>query len=142
MSARRSASRRRFVAALAFAAAMPSLAQDPNASIVQRAARDWLAYTDTLDSKTAWDRAAAKFRSSMTVNAWSDALRRERTARGKPERRTLVHTEFRRDVPGYPDGDYALVVFRTVFANVEGQESVTLEREPDGIWRVAGYVIR
>ena len=32
--------------------------------------------------------------------------------------------------------------FRTAFANkVAGRETVTPEREPDGAWRVAGYVV-
>jgi hypothetical protein len=33
-------------------------------------------------------------------------------------------------------------VFRTSFAkHTEGQETLTLEREPDGVWRVIGYSI-
>jgi hypothetical protein len=142
MSAANSPRRRRFIAALALAAAAPALAQDPAASAAQSAAREWLALTDALDGKTAWERAAAKFRSSMAIDVWSAALRKERGPRGATARRAVMHTDFRREIPGYPPGDYALVVFRTAFANAESQESVTLEREPDGVWRVVGYLIR
>jgi Protein of unknown function (DUF4019) len=142
MSATDSISRRRFAAALAALAWAPAFAQDPTATLAQRTAREWLAYTDALDGAAAYARAAAKFRSAMPVDAWTDALRKQRMPRGATKRRTIVHTEFRRDVPGYPNGDYALVVFQTEFENADAQESITLEREADNVWRVVGYLIR
>lgn len=143
MTARSLRSRRRFAAALvALAIACPAFAQDPAATAAQRAARDWLVHTDALDAKAAWESAGKKFREAMTVEKWGNALRRDRAPRGKFERRTIVRTQFRGEEPGAPPGDYALVVFRTAFANRTSDESVTLERESDGVWRVVGYVIR
>jgi hypothetical protein len=42
-----------------------------------------------------------------------------------------------------PAGDYAVLLFRTAFERqtVAG-ETVTLEREKDGRWRVIGYFIQ
>ena len=41
------------------------------------------------------------------------------------------------------EGEYASLVFRTSFANqADARETVTLERESDGAWRVVGYFIR
>ena len=40
-------------------------------------------------------------------------------------------------------GDYAVIVFRTAFEKkVSVAETLTMEREPDGKWRVIGYSIR
>jgi hypothetical protein len=42
-----------------------------------------------------------------------------------------------------PDGEYAQIVFRTIFASKpDGSEQVSLEREADGQWRVIGYFPR
>ena len=57
--------------------------------------------------------------------------------------RTIFKTDFTKSFPGAPDGDYALIVYATSFANkAEGHETLTLERESDGKWRVVGYFIR
>ena len=45
--------------------------------------------------------------------------------------------------PGVPDGEYSLLVFRSGFTKkADSRETVTLEREADGVWRVIGYFIR
>jgi hypothetical protein len=141
---RRSLSRRRFVGVLAvLTLAAPALAQDPRASEAQRAAREWLAYTDAVDAPGSWQRAGQKFRTAVPLDEWTKALKKEREPRGKTEQRTMLSTELRRDIPGYEEGDYALIRFRTAFANsLTSNESLTLQREPDGVWRVVGYFIR
>ena len=140
-----SASRRRALAAIALVAlvATPLHAQDPRASSAQRAAREWLAYTDALDAPASWQRAGKKFQNAVAVDKWTEALTQERGPRGKTEQRTVLSTEFPRQIPGFDEGDYALVIFRTAFEKrIESEESLTLEREPDGVWRVVGYYIR
>jgi hypothetical protein len=118
-------------------------AQDPRAAEVQRAARDWLALTDRFDSIGSRDAAGKRFRDAMTADDWSLALRRERSPLGSVEQRTLLQTRFDRSFPGFAEGDYALVLFRSAFAKRQDvRESVTLEREADGRWRVIGYALR
>ena len=57
--------------------------------------------------------------------------------------RATVKTSFQTNFPGVPEGEYALVSYRTRFANtLQGHETVTLEREADGNWRVLGYFVR
>ena len=66
-----------------------------------------------------------------------------RTPLGAFEQRAVVSTRFEKSFGGAPDGEYAIVVFRTSFANrTDAEETVTLEREADGMWRVVGYAIR
>lgn len=139
-------SRRRVLAALAAGAAAfatRALAQDPRISAAVSAARDWLLMTDHGDAEESFKRAGARFRGAMNVAQWQAALARERTPRGAVVQRAVVQTAIQRSLQGLPEGDYALLQFRTSFAKqTDAGESVTLEREADGVWRVIGYFIK
>ncbi len=115
-----------------------ALAQDPKATAAQGAAREWLALADRADAQASWSAAGKKFQAAM-----ADALAKARTPMGSVKSRTIFKTDFTKSFPGAPDGDYALIVYTTSFANkAEGHETLTLERESDGKWRVVGYFIR
>jgi hypothetical protein len=134
-------------AVLALAAALcyagQLAAQDPRASLVQEAARSWLAHTDRGDAAASWKNAGKQFRNAITVERWAESLNRVRPPLGPVSQRTQLKTEFRKSFPGAPDGEYAVVVFRTTFAKKsEASETVTLEHEPDGAWRVIGYFVQ
>jgi hypothetical protein len=138
--------RRRLLAgaALAAAAAMLPLrvaAQDANTTAVQNAARDWLALIDRDDASASWNTAGTKFRSAIALKEWTGALQGIRAPLGKVTGRAVDSTRFGKPSDAAPDGEYAVVVFRTEFASRPlAHETVTLERE-DGVWRVIGYVI-
>ena len=118
-------------------------AQDPRAADVQRAAREWLAMTDRFDSIGSREAAGKRFKEAMTADEWSLALRRERSPLGTQEQRTLLQTLFEKSFGGLPEGEYALVSFRSAYSSrPEVRETVTLERETDGRWRVIGYFLR
>jgi hypothetical protein len=145
------AARRRTLAALAGLALVPfslavapaARAQDPRASLVQDAARDWLALVDREDFAGSWQAAGARFREKLDAQRWKVALGRVRTPLGAVTRRTTIRTSFTKTFRGAPPGDYAVVQFRTSWQNLaEGVEQVTVERERDGHWRVVGYLIR
>ncbi len=117
-------------------------AQDPRSAEAQNAARDWLVLVDRMDATAAWDAAAAKFRSAVPADRWADALQKVRGPLGALQTRAVDTTRFAAALPGFPDGNYAVVVFRTSFANQEiARETVTLEREGTAAWRVVGYAI-
>ena len=128
---------------LAWLVAGIAIAQDPKASAAQAAARDWLALADRSDAQASWNAAGKKFQAAMPATGWADALSKVRTPLGPVKSRTIFKTNFTKSFPGAPDGDYALIVYTTSFANkAEGHETLTLERESDGKWRVVGYFIR
>ena len=132
------------LAAVVAACFVPAgLAQDPASTTVQRAARDWLALTDADKAAESFDAAGKQFKNAMTRDGWVDALKKARDPFGKMEQRTVLSTTFATSFPGAPDGNYAIVLFRTSFAKkTDASETVTLEREADGAWRVVGYFIR
>lgn len=118
-------------------------AQDPAATIVQKAARDWLALSDRGDASASWSAAAKLFQNAITVERWAEGFKKVRSPLGPVAERTMLSTQFTKSFQGAPDGDYALLVFRTNFANkTDARETVTLQREADGNWRVVGYFIR
>ncbi len=122
--------------------ATPALAQDPRGAVAQKAARDWLTITDSLDANASWSAAGAKFKQAMTVSQWDASLKQARAPYGALGQRGVLTTTFGTRIEGGPEGDYALVQFRTAFANkADGRETVTLEHDADGEWRVIGYFI-
>lgn len=131
------------LAALAASSIAPaSLAQDPRALLAQEAAREWLALADRQDADAARSAAGAKFRDALAADRWRDALRSVRGPLGEVTQRTAVSTQLTRTLSGQPDGDYALVAFRTSWSGkTVGRELVSLEYE-SGRWRVIGYVIQ
>ena len=89
-------------------------------------------------------RTGAQFRKAVSEKEWLVAYESERRPRGALKQRALYQTQFDTRLPGAPDeGEYAFLAFRTSFANsTDARETVTLERESDGVWRVIGYFIR
>ena len=142
-------SRREFARSLGLAAlvVLPTYstawAQDPRASVVASAAREWLEMTDKDDAAGSHASAGAKFRKALGVSQWKAALAKERAPRGALVQRTTMQTTFDPKFDKAPPGDYAMLQFRTAFANQSvAQETLTLEREPDSRWRVIGYFVR
>jgi hypothetical protein len=121
----------------------PLAAQDPRASLVQETARAWLADTDRGDAAQSWKNAGKQFHDAITVERWAESLQRVRLPLGALSQRAQIGTQFHKNIPGAPDGEYAVVLFRTTFAKkLNSRETVTLEHEPDGAWRVIGYLIQ
>jgi hypothetical protein len=118
-------------------------AQDPRATTAQKEARSWLELTDRGDAQASWNAAGKQFQNAITAEKWGDALKQVRPPLGALSERALMSTKFTNSFPGAPDGDYALLVFRSSFAKkTDSSETVTLQREADGAWRVIGYFIR
>jgi hypothetical protein len=117
-------------------------AQDPRGTAAQKQALAWLALTDRGDAPGSWREAGKQFQSAATVEQWAEALRQVRPPMGALLERSLLSTQFTRSFSGAPEGDYAVLVFRSSFANkAESRETMTLEHEADGNWRVVGYLI-
>ena len=120
-----------------------TLAQDPQATTVQRIARDWLASIDAGDAGGSWDAAAQLLKKAVPREQWIEQLKHDREPLGKVQQRTVLSTNFETSFPGAPDGNYAIVLFRASFdKKPDAAESLTLQRESDGVWRVVGYLLR
>ncbi len=138
--------RRALLAALvawSLAAALPAAAQDPRTSEAHAATLAWLALADADDGAGTYREAAQRFRDAITQEQWNSSLKEVRTKNGKTVRRTFVGAHTPQPGKDTPPGDYILVLFRTEFAQRDqATETVTLQRDPDGKFRVVGYLIR
>jgi hypothetical protein len=130
--------------ALGVALAAPvAMAQMPAMSEVQRVAREWLALSDKAPAAATWKETGAKFQAAITPDRWAEAFGAVRDPLGEVQQRTIQAAQFQQSIPGAPDGQYAIVLFRTAFARkADASETVTLEYEADGKWRVVGYFVK
>lgn len=131
------------LAACALAAALPAWAQDPTTSVAKAAALDWLALADKHDYAATYKAAAARFRGQITAEKWAGALKQVQDQFGDVVDRTFVGARAVEPKPNDPQGTFTVIGFRTDFAKrKQGVETVTLEKEADGKWRVVGYLMQ
>jgi hypothetical protein len=132
------------LALVVWGAAGNALAQDPRAAEAQKAARAWLELVDKLDANASFAAAGARFREPITSAEWADAMAKGRAPLGAVVQRAVAETAF--DKAKSDNGaefEVALVRYRTSFAKkVDISETITLEHDPNGVWRVIGYLIR
>src|SRR4029450_4990552 len=80
----------------------------------------------------------------ITSAEWADAMAKGRAPLGAVVQRAVAETAF--DKAKSDNGaefEVALVRYRTSFAKkVDISETITLEHDPNGVWRVIGYLIR
>lgn len=140
------AGRRRVLAVAALsliALALPAAAQDPRRNEAIGAARDWLVLLDKHDVKQLYVTSGKRFREGISEDKWAEVAESGRQQFGAVKSRTLIGAESPPDTPNRPKGDFMTVVFRADFdKRGVGSESLTLEREADGKWRVIGYLMK
>ena len=131
------------LSACALAYVLPVSAQDPRHSEAQAAAHDWLVITDAGDAAKAYKIAAKRFQSAMTSEQWQAAMKKAREQFGATKRRALLSTQAPKPGANVPPGDFLVIIYRAEFEKKsDAQETLTLEKEADGKWRVVGYLMR
>jgi len=109
----------------------------------QQSAQTWLALVDGGKYGQSWSEAAQLFKQAVTQSQWESAARGAREPLGKLQSRKLQSAEYRRSLPGAPDGEYVVIQYATSFENKKSAiEMVTPMKDKDGVWRVSGYIIR
>jgi hypothetical protein len=142
--------RRRLLRALPALAAATWLARPTAAhanldevAAARSAAAQFLAETDRGSHGAAWDLAGAAFRSGVGRNGWQSAAEQVLKPLGALQQREPAGTRATRALPGAPDGEYLLLEYRSRFAQkAAAVETVVMQKEPDGQWRVVGFFIR
>ena len=64
------------------------------------------------------DTCRSPFATKVGHSHWAKALAAQRGPRGAVLQRTLASTRFEKSFPGAPEGEYAVLAFRTAFENV------------------------
>ncbi|WP_300164483.1 DUF4019 domain-containing protein [Solidesulfovibrio sp.] len=127
--------------ALALAEEAAPIADDQKPAV--EAAKTWLAGIDAGAYAKSWPEASAFFKGTVTQKDWETALTAFRKPLGTLVSRQVTKAKSLPSLPGAPDGAYVVMEFATGFSNKkEAFETVAFSREPDGVWRAAGYFIR
>lgn len=143
--------RRSFVQGAALASAalcagllarQPAYASQGSDRAAALAALQWLQLLDMADYANSWTQAGAPFKGAVTADEWTRAASGTRGPLGALKERKNRSVRLTRTLPGVPDGDYAVLEFNTAFEKkAQAVETLTLQREADGAWRVVGYFI-
>ncbi|MBV8784094.1 MAG: DUF4019 domain-containing protein [Gammaproteobacteria bacterium] len=121
-----------------WAAAAPA----PEAA-AQEVALAWLGLVDGGNYADSWTQAATLFRDNVTQAQWQSAVESARGPVGALKARQVQSATFRRDLPGAPDGEYVVIQFTSAFrGKASAIETVTVMKDRDGSWRVAGYYLK
>jgi hypothetical protein len=102
----------------------------------------WLHVIDAGNYGESWDGASKLFQGALTRERWVDAMNGGRKPLGDLVKRTLKSADFRKSLPGAPDGEYFVIRFAASFSGKsEAVETVTAAREASE-WKPAGYFIK
>ena len=118
-------------------------AADKPEDLAQAAAESWLKLSDAGDGAATWEQAAKLFKGVVTKEQWTQALASVRPPLGKVVSRKLSSRQYSEKLPGAPDGKYVVIQYETAFEKKPSAvETITPMLDPDGVWRVSGYLIR
>ena len=89
-----------------------------------------------------WEQSAKVFKGVIPRARWEETISGIRQPLGKLSSRKLQSRQYSENLPGAPEGKYVVVKFDTVFEHKPwAVETVTSMLDPDGVWRVSGYVV-
>ena len=113
------------------------------APAAQKAALAWLKLVDQGDYQASWRESGALFQGAVTAEKWIQSMNGVRKPLGKALSRKYASGQARQNMPGAPDGNYMLLLFKSSFSNKKSaEERVTLIDEKGRGWRVVGYFIK
>jgi hypothetical protein len=105
----------------------------------RKAAEAWLALVDGQKYEQSWKETSIQFRSEVSEEQWTAALKNSRDPPGSMVARKQARVDFTKTLRGAPDGNYVIFHFTTDFQNKQHvTERITLVEE-DGTWRVMAY---
>lgn len=128
------------IAVFGIASALFALA-GPAEDEASTAGEKWLSLLDNQKYEESWKQAGTMFRSEVTQEQWVDSLQRFRDPLGAMVSRAPSRVDFAKTLRGAPDGDYAIIHYKTNFKTKDAvTERLTLVKE-DGKWQMAAYAI-
>lgn len=120
-----------------------SAQQEGEIEAAEKSARAWLALTDNGQYLASWEQASSFFRAAVTAEDWGSALERARSPFGALLSRATGTSTYATTLPGAPDGEYVVFEFNSAFENkAAAVETVTVMKDIDTAWRIAGYFVR
>ncbi len=105
------------------------------------AAEQWIVLVDDGQFEQSWKEAAKPFQAWISSEEWQKKAAADRERLGHKEYRKLKEIKSSSSVKGQPAGQYVFVKYQSSFDKKKNvTETVTTVLEPDGVWRVSGYI--
>lgn len=105
-------------------------------------AQAWLSKMDDANVDESWQDMSTIFSQQLTKQDWDLSIQGMHGYFGKPGERKHSKSLYKTTSFNAPDGDYVDVTFSTDYANTPGRtEIVTMVKESERVWKVAGFSI-
>jgi hypothetical protein len=133
----------RMLFAFLFALILPMAAYAGDAKTdATAAAKAWLALVDAGNFSQSWKDASTLLQARVTADEWEKSAKPIHETLGDVVSRELSGVDLMDTLPGAPDGKYAIIHYKTKFAQKAGAvETVTMFQEGTA-WKAAGYFIK
>ena len=104
------------------------------------AASQWLAMVDQGKYADAWNGAADAIKKGGNEQQFAEAMRAQREPMGKVTSRALEASQYAKNPPNFPPGEYVELKYKTSFHNAPSvEELLQLVKTSDGSWKVGAY---
>ena len=128
------------IVTLAALAATLLTAATPAGDEASAIGQKWLALLDDQKYEESYTAAGSMFRNEVRHDSWIASLEKFREPLGPLVSRTASRVDLAKTLPAAPDGEYAIIHYKTVLQNKTITERLTLAME-DGKWQVYAYAI-
>ena len=108
-----------------------------------KSSNKWISLVDSGNYWESWETSSEIFKHAVTKEDWIKTLEGLRPSFGDVISREVDSKKYETSLPGAPDGEYVVIVYKTQFKNKEKAfETITPMKDADGEWRVSGYFIK
>ena len=109
----------------------------------QPVAAEWLALVDTGKFVESWETMSPGFKKKVSKRKWKSTVEEIRKPLGKFTARKLKSTEYSKELPGAPEGEYVVLQYDSAFERKPAAvEKITLLLGQDLNWRVSSYAVK
>jgi hypothetical protein len=121
----------------------PQVQVEERAQPAVNVAQEWIGVIDQGGYSASWSATGQPVRGAVTQEQWVSSLTSVRQPLGEVASRQLTAAQYTTTLQGAPEGQYVVIQYDTDFASAPDMvETVTAMLEPDGQWRVVGYLIK
>lgn len=108
-----------------------------------KAADAWIRLLDDGRYRASWKTAAQVFQGAVSPEQWEKTIKAVRGPLGGLLARNLSHERTATTLPGMPDGEYLVLRYIARYDHkASAVETVTVMKDAQGNWKVAGYYIK
>jgi hypothetical protein len=115
-------------------------AATPSGEEASAIGQKWLSLLDNQEYEESYTQAGPMFRNEVMHDQWLASLKKFRLPLGPMISRTASRIDLAKTMPAAPDGDYAIIHYKTVLQSKTITERLTLAMQ-DGRWQVYAYAI-